>query len=169
MAVAGKADQSEPRFALIEAAIAENLYRLMEGKTVIAIAHRLSTIAMLDRLIVVDEGRLVESGTHQELLARNGIRRRAPWLFDADSGRRQLLQFFGVHDLTGFGIEALPLAVAGVLHATDVAPARIAQVLAELRGLSLEAVAELTTANAARVLPALRLTGAGAPANIGSD
>ncbi len=47
--------------------------------------------------------------------------------------------------------------------------ARIAQVLAELRGLSLEAVAELTTANAARVLPALRLTGAGAPANIGSD
>lgn len=39
----------------------------------IAIAHRLSTIAMLDRLIVVDEGRLVESGTHQELLARNGI------------------------------------------------------------------------------------------------
>ena len=47
--------------------------------------------------------------------------------------------------------------------------ARIAQVLAELRGLSLEAVAELTTANAARVLPALRLTGAGAPANLGSD
>ncbi len=47
--------------------------------------------------------------------------------------------------------------------------ARIAQVLAELRGLSLEAVAELTTGTAARVLPALRLTGAGAPANIGSD
>ena len=45
----------------------------MEGKTVIVIAHRLSTIAMLDRLIVVDEGRMVESGTHQELLARNGI------------------------------------------------------------------------------------------------
>ena len=47
--------------------------------------------------------------------------------------------------------------------------ARIAQVLAELRGLTLEAVAELTTANAARVLPALQLPGAGAPAEIGSD
>jgi len=57
----------------VEAAIQEQLDALMEGKTVIAIAHRLSTIAMLDRLIVVDEGRMVESGTHQELLARNGI------------------------------------------------------------------------------------------------
>ncbi len=57
----------------VEAAIQEQLDALMEGKTVIAIAHRLSTIAMLDRLIVVDEGRMVESGTHQELLAHNGI------------------------------------------------------------------------------------------------
>ncbi len=57
----------------VEAAIQEQLDALMEGKTVIAIAHRLSTIAMLDRLIVVAEGRMVESGTHQELLARNGI------------------------------------------------------------------------------------------------
>ena len=57
----------------VEAAIQEQLDALMEGKTVIAIAHRLSTIAMLDRLIVVDEGCMVESGTHQELLARNGI------------------------------------------------------------------------------------------------
>ncbi|WP_274600589.1 ABC transporter ATP-binding protein [Halomonas sp. SH5A2] len=57
----------------VEAAIQEQLDTLMQGKTVIAIAHRLSTIAMLDRLIVVDEGRIVESGTHTQLLEQNGI------------------------------------------------------------------------------------------------
>lgn len=52
----------------VEAAIQENLFRLMEGKTVIAIAHRLSTIAQLDRLVVIDAGSVVESGTHEELV-----------------------------------------------------------------------------------------------------
>jgi ATP-binding cassette subfamily B multidrug efflux pump len=57
----------------VEAAIQQSLYRLMEGKTVLAIAHRLSTIAAMDRLIVMDEGRVVEEGTHQELLQRGGL------------------------------------------------------------------------------------------------
>jgi ATP-binding cassette subfamily B protein/ATP-binding cassette subfamily B multidrug efflux pump len=57
----------------VEAAIQDNLYRLMEGKTVIAIAHRLSTIAALDRLIVLDKGRIVEEGTHDALIARGGL------------------------------------------------------------------------------------------------
>ena len=57
----------------VEAAIQLSLYQLMEGKTVIAIAHRLSTIAAMDRLIVFDEGKIIEQGTHQELLGGNGI------------------------------------------------------------------------------------------------
>jgi ATP-binding cassette, subfamily B, multidrug efflux pump len=54
----------------VEAAIQENLYALMEGKTVIAVAHRLSTIAAMDRLVVMDRGRIVEEGTHAELLKK---------------------------------------------------------------------------------------------------
>lgn len=57
----------------VEAAIQQNLERLMHGRTVIAIAHRLSTIAHLDRLVVMDKGKIVEDGTHQSLLARGGL------------------------------------------------------------------------------------------------
>ena len=57
----------------VESAIQDSLYRLMEGKTVVAIAHRLSTIAAMDRLIVMDQGRIVEQGDHATLLAANGL------------------------------------------------------------------------------------------------
>jgi ATP-binding cassette, subfamily B, multidrug efflux pump len=57
----------------VEAAIQASLYRLMEGKTVVAIAHRLSTIAAMDRLIVLDQGRIVEEGSHASLLAQGGL------------------------------------------------------------------------------------------------
>jgi ATP-binding cassette subfamily B multidrug efflux pump len=57
----------------VEAAIQASLYSLMQGKTVIAIAHRLSTIAAMDRLIIMDEGQIVEQGTHDSLLAENGL------------------------------------------------------------------------------------------------
>lgn len=57
----------------IEASIQEQLAGLMHGKTVIAIAHRLSTIARMDRLIVIDKGRLVEQGSHSELLKKDGL------------------------------------------------------------------------------------------------
>jgi ATP-binding cassette subfamily B multidrug efflux pump len=57
----------------VESAIQEQLYGLMAGRTVIAIAHRLSTIAILDRLVVMDDGRIVETGSHEELLKRDGL------------------------------------------------------------------------------------------------
>jgi ATP-binding cassette subfamily B multidrug efflux pump len=57
----------------VETVIQESLYRLMQGKTVMAIAHRLSTIAAMDRLIVLDKGEIVEEGSHAELLKLGGL------------------------------------------------------------------------------------------------
>ena len=56
-----------------EALIQDALFGVMQGKTVIAIAHRLSTIAAMDRIIVLDDGRIAEQGTHVELLVLNGL------------------------------------------------------------------------------------------------
>jgi len=91
----------------VEIAIQESLYRLMEGKTVVAIAHRLSTIAAMDRLIVMDKGRIVEEGDHATLLARGGLYAR---LWAHQSGG-----FLGETDED----EPLPAyATGGAAHAT---------------------------------------------------
>ena len=74
----------------VEAAIQTALERVMEGKTVVAIAHRLSTIARMDRIVVMDDGRITEVGTHAELLARGGLYARY-W-------QRQSGGFIGVQD-----------------------------------------------------------------------
>ncbi len=82
----------------VEAAIQEQLYGLMEGRTVIAIAHRLSTIAVLDRLVVMDEGRIVETGTHAELLREGGLY--------AQFWHRQSGGFLAVDDQPGVPVAA---------------------------------------------------------------
>jgi len=57
----------------VEAQVQAALHRVMQGKTVLAIAHRLSTIAEMDRIVVMDRGRIVEDGTHAQLLASGGL------------------------------------------------------------------------------------------------
>ena len=57
----------------VEAQVQDALVRAMKGKTVLAIAHRLSTIAELDRIVVMDDGQIVEQGSHAQLLARGGL------------------------------------------------------------------------------------------------
>ena len=57
----------------VEAQVQESLHRIMQGKTVLAIAHRLSTIAEMDRIVVMDAGRIVEQGSHAQLLAQGGL------------------------------------------------------------------------------------------------
>jgi ATP-binding cassette, subfamily B, multidrug efflux pump len=75
----------------VEAAIQENLFALMQGKTVIAIAHRLSTLTEMDRLIVLDKGHITETGTHEQLVASGGIY--------ADLWQRQSGGFLGDHSM----------------------------------------------------------------------
>ncbi|RZI81692.1 MAG: DNA mismatch repair protein MutS, partial [Rubrivivax sp.] len=83
------------------------------------------------------------------VLESRGLRRRAPWLFDADSGRRQLLQFFGVHDLTAFGIDDKPRAIAAAAALLGYIEETQKQRLPHLRAIALETSDEAVAMNAA--------------------
>ena len=90
-----------------------------------------------------------EEGWPGFVAERNGMRRRAPWLFDADSGRRQLLQFFGVHDLTAFGIDDKPLAIAAAGALLGYVEETQKQRLPHLTSISVEASDGAIAMNAA--------------------
>ncbi len=90
-----------------------------------------------------------EDGWPEWILESRGLRRRAPWLFDPDSGRRQLLQFFGVHDLTGFGLDDRPLVVAAAAALLGYVEETQKQRLPHLRSIALESGDEAIAMNAA--------------------
>lgn len=90
-----------------------------------------------------------EEGWPAFLQGRSGVRRRAPWLFDADSGRRQLLQFFGLHDLTGFGIDDKPLATAAAGALLGYVQETQKQQLPHLSAIAVESAGDAIAMNAA--------------------
>jgi len=90
-----------------------------------------------------------EEGLPPITLARGAVRRRAPWLFDPDSGRRQLLRFFGLHDLTGFGIEDKPLAVAAAGALLGYVEETQKQQLPHLTSIAVETAGDAIAMNAA--------------------
>lgn len=90
-----------------------------------------------------------EDGWPSFLSGRIGVRRRAPWLFDPDSGRRQLLQFFRLHDLTGFGIDDKPLATAAAVALLGYVEETQKQRLPHLTAIALESAGDAIAMNAA--------------------
>ncbi len=90
-----------------------------------------------------------EEGLPPFLAARTGMRRRAPWLFDADSGRRQLLQFFRLHDLSGFGIDDRPLATAAAGALLGYVEETQKQRLPHLTAIAVESAGDAIAMNAA--------------------
>ncbi len=106
----------------------------------------LAELARLEpaELLIADE-----DGWPPALLARAGLRRRAPWLFDADSGRRQLLKFFGTHDLTGFGLEDRPQAIGAAAALLGYVEETQKQRLPHLTAIALESPDDAIAMNAA--------------------
>ncbi|HYM85832.1 MAG TPA: DNA mismatch repair protein MutS, partial [Pseudoxanthomonas sp.] len=130
-------------FGLAWADLAGGRFLVNEVENADALEAELSRLEPAELLIPDEEGLPVF------LQARTGMRRRAPWLFDADSGRRQLLKFFGLHDLTGFGIDDRPLATAAAGALLGYVEETQKQRLPHLTAITVESAGDAIAMNAA--------------------
>ena len=130
-------------YGLAWADLAGGRFLVNEVESADALEAELSRLEPAELLIPDEEG--LPAFLHE----RTGMRRRAPWLFDADSGRRQLLKFFGLHDLTGFGIEDRPLATAAAGALLGYVEETQKQRLPHLTSISLESARDAIAMNAA--------------------
>ena len=131
------------RYGLAWADLAGGRFLVCEADSDDALEAELSRLEPAELLLADEDG---WPGFVQE---RGGLRRRAPWLFDADSGRRQLLQFFGLRDLSGFGIEDRPLATGAAGALLGYVEETQKQRLPHLTAIALESPAEAIAMNAA--------------------
>ena len=130
-------------FGLAWADLAGGRFLVNEVENADALEAELSRLEPAE-LLVPDE-----EGLPAFLQTRTGMRRRAPWLFDADSGRRQLLKFFGLHDLTGFGIDDRPLATAAAGALLGYVEETQKQRLPHLTAIAMESSGDAIAMNAA--------------------
>ncbi|RZA33572.1 MAG: DNA mismatch repair protein MutS [Lysobacteraceae bacterium] len=144
MAVArGGSSAKGSSYGLAWADLAGGRFLVNEVESADALEAELSRLEPAELLIPDEEG--LPAFLHE----RTGMRRRAPWLFDADSGRRQLLKFFGLHDLTGFGIEDRPLATAAAGALLGYVEETQKQRLPHLTSIALESAGDAIAMNAA--------------------
>ncbi|MDB6164453.1 MAG: mutS [Xanthomonadaceae bacterium] len=143
LAIARGAAPSAERFGLAWADLAGGRFLVSDVAGVDALEAELARLEPAEVLLPDDDG------WPPNVRERGGVRRRAPWLFDGDSGRRKLLQFFGVHDLTGFGIEDKPLCIAAAAALLGYVEETQQQRLPHLAAISMEAVDGAIAMNAA--------------------
>ncbi|MEO8365999.1 MAG: DNA mismatch repair protein MutS [Pseudoxanthomonas sp.] len=130
-------------FGLAWADLAGGRFLVNEVDSADALEAELSRLEPAELLIPDEEG------LPPFLQTRTGMRRRAPWLFDADSGRRQLLKFFGLHDLTGFGIDDKPMATAAAGALLGYVEETQKQRLPHLSAIAVESSGDAIAMNAA--------------------
>ncbi|MFT3756193.1 MAG: DNA mismatch repair protein MutS [Pseudoxanthomonas sp.] len=135
--------RSKHGFGLAWADLAGGRFRVNEVESDDALEAELARLEPAE-LLVPDE-----DGWPDFMQQRNGMRRRAPWLFDADAGRRQLLEFFGLHDLSAFGIDDKPLATAAAGALLGYVEETQKQRLPHLTAIAVESADEAIAMNAA--------------------